>query len=161
MSSPHRGKWHAAMVEELKALEDNDTFELVPRSCKEVVQGRWVFATKLGVNKEEIYKARFVAKGFAQSQGVNYTETFSPTLKMVSVRILLDLAVNQNLLLHHVDFSNAYLNSIIDHEIYVEQPDGFKVEGKNCEELVLKLNKGLYGLKQSGRLWNELPQFFM
>ena len=161
MASPQRGRWHSAMVEELKALEDNDTFDLVPREDNETVAGRWVFAIKLGSDNEEMYKARYVAKGFSQTHDVNYSETFSPTAKMTSVRILMDLAIRQNLLIHQMDVRNAYLNSNIDYDIYVEQPNGFKLSGKNGEDLILKLNKSLYGLKQSGRLWNELLDDFL
>ena len=73
---------------------------------------------------------------------------------MTSVRIIMDLCVRENLFIHQMDVRNAYLNSKIDYEIFVEQPPGFIKKGKNGEDLVLKLNKSLYGLKQSGRLWN-------
>ena len=161
VTSPQRGKWHTAMLEELKALQDNDTFTLVPKEGRDTIGGRWVFSTKIGKNNEDIFKARYVAKGYSQIHEINYDETFSPTAKMTSVRILMDLCVRENLFIHQMDVRNAYLNSKIDYEIFVDQPPGFITHGKNGEELVLKLNKSLYGLKQSGRLWNEMLDNFL
>ena len=161
MASPEKTKWQTAMEEELRALEDNDTFQIVPKENRQVVGGRWVYSTKTDNNNSERYKARYVAKGYLQVQDMNYSETFSPTAKMTSVRILMDLAVKENLMIHQMDVKNAYLHSDIDYDIHVQQPEGFRKYDKNGVELVLKLNKSLYGLKQSGKMWNDLLNDFL
>ncbi len=102
------------------------------------------------------HKARYVAKGYSQKENVDYRETFSPTAHMTSVRMLMQAAVNSDLIVHQMDVKTAYLNAPIDCELYVEQPVGYDVSNKGNRKLVWKLNKSLYGLKQSGRNWNNL-----
>ena len=109
----------------------------------------------------QICKARYVAKGFSQIKDIDFTETFSPTAKLTSIRILIQLAVNQNLKLHQLDVKTAYLNAKIDHEIYMEQPRGFEQFDSRGGKLVLKLKKSIYGLKQSGRMWYNLLHNFL
>lgn len=152
MSSNDSTKWKIAMEEEMHALKQNETFELaiLPES-KNPVGGKWVYAIKTGPNGEEKYKARYVAKGYSQIPHIDYNETFSPTARMTSVRILMQLAVQYNLIVHQMDVKTAFLNAPIDCELYVEQPNGFVVKGDNGKSPVLKLKKSLYGLKQSGR----------
>ena len=161
VSSPQGVKWQAAMETELAALKDNHTFDLVPRKDHETITGRWVFAKKMDSENKEVFRARFVAKGFQQTYDVNFGETFSPTAKITTIRLLVDLAVQQNLLIHQLDACSAYLQAEINYEIYLEQPEGFKEESNNGKDLIWKLNKGLYGLKQSGRLWNETLDKFL
>ena len=102
------------------------------------------------------YKARYVARGFSQVSGINYYETFSPTARLTSIRVLMQIAVQHDLLLHQMDVKTTYLNANIDYEIYIEQPQGFK-KGENR---VCYLNKSIYGLKQSGRMWNNVLNEF-
>ena len=162
MKSPDSSEWKAAMVDEYDSLKEHDTFDIVPLpEGKKLVGGRWVYAIKEGAD-EEIYKARFVAQGFTQVQGTDYFETFSPTAKMSSIRIMMQLAAEFDLTIHQMDVKTAFLNAPIDCEIYVKQPEGFEVKDENGQLLVLKLNKSLYGLKQSGRNWNSvLHSFFI
>ena len=150
-------KWQAAMEEEMNALLDNNTFELAeaPKDRK-VVGGRWVYDVKLGSNDEERYKARYVAKGYSQVADIDYQETFSPTARVTSIRMLLQLAIQNDLIVNQMDVKTAYLNAPIDCDVFVEQPEGFVEHGENGEKLVCKLKKSLYGLKQSGRNWNTL-----
>ena len=156
-SSSDSEKWHEAMKEEMTALYENETFQITPLpEGRNVVGGRWVYAVKVGPNGEERYKARFVAKGYSQIADIDYHETFSPTARMTSIRMLMQLAVHENLIVHQMDVKTAYLNAPIDCEIYVEQPEGFKQESENGAKLVCKLQKSLYGLKQSGRNWNTM-----
>ena len=152
-------KWKTAMMEEMSALEENNTFEVssLPENRK-VIGGRWVFAVKLGPNNEEKFKARYVAKGYSQVENIDYEETFSPTAKITSIRMLVQVSVQNGYILHQMDFKTAYLNADIDREIYVEQPPGF-VQGNGNK--VLRLNKSLYGLKQSGRNWNNVLHQFL
>ena len=95
-------------------------------------------------------------KRYLQIPNVDYHETFSPTARITSVRMLMQLAVQDNLVVHQMDVKTAYLFSPIDCEIYIEQPDGFEQQDKNGVKLVCKLQKSLYGLKHSGRNWNNM-----
>ncbi len=162
IASPDSDKWREAMELEMKALKDNETFELttLPEGRK-AVGSRWVYDLKFNPNNETRYKARFVAKGYSQEAGIDYHETFSPTTRITSVRTLMQLAVQHDLVVHQMDVKTAYLNAPIDCEIYVEQPKGFCVEGNGGEELVYKLKKSLYGLKQSGRNWSSLLHSYL
>ena len=156
MASPYSYKWQQAMDEEITALQNNDTFELTSRpKDKPIIGGRWVYAVKEGINSGEKYKARYVAKGYNQIEGIDYNETFSPTARITSVRTLINIAVQEDLIVHTMDVKNAYLNAKIDCDIYVE-PSGYVKYDNNGNDLVMKLKKSLYGLKQSGKLWNTM-----
>ena len=92
--SAEADEWHKAMNDEIKALEENDTFELVlPPEGREIVGGKWVYTVKTGPKKAETFKARYVAKGYSQVPGIDYHETFSPTARMSSIHVLLQHAV--------------------------------------------------------------------
>ena len=161
VNSENSSDWKTAMDDEYDSLKENDTFEIVPLpEGKKLVGGRWVFAIKETSGSEEHYKARYVAKGFTQEHGTDYFETFSPTAKMSSIRIMMQIAANSGLTVHQMDVKTAFLNAPIDCEIYVRQPEGYEVRGDNGRMLVLRLNKSLYGLKQSGRNWNSLLHKF-
>ena len=99
------------------------------------------------------YKARLVAKGYAQKYGIEYDEIFSPVVRFSSIRFLLAFAVQHDFLIHHLDVETAFLNGKLDEEIYMQQPEGYLKPGE--EHLVCKLEKSLYGLKQSSRCWNK------
>ena len=98
------------------------------------------------------FKACFVTKGYSQIYGKDYWETFTPTTNMASIKLQLQIPVQYDLVIHHMDFKSAYLNAPLDDEIYVKLPESFK--GKNGN-YVWKLKKSLYGLKQSGWTWNK------
>ena len=157
ISSPESSKSRDAMNEEIDALWDNETFELTPLpEGRTSVGGKWVYAIKLDPNGEDKYKARFVAKGYSQTPGIDYHETFSPTARITSVRMLMQLAIQKGMVVHQMDVKTAYLNAPIDCELYIEQSEGYERKGPNDEKLVCKLKKSLYGLKQRGRNWNCL-----
>ena len=103
--------------------------------------------------KVERYKARLVAQGFAQKYGQDYDETFCPVVRFESVRTVIALAAKYGLKLHQMDITTAFLNGDLKESIYMKQPEGSAIKGK--EKLVCKLKKCLYGLKQSPRCWNE------
>ena len=110
---------------------------------------RWILQRqplKTGPKKAETFKACYVAKGYSQIPGIDYHETFSPTARMSSIRVLLQHAVQNDMLVHQIDVKTAYLNAPIDCEIFMEQPEGYKKAGKSGEKLVYKLRKPLYGL---------------
>ena len=107
----------------------------------------------------EQLKARLVAKGYTQKFGVDYDETFTPVVRFTSIRVLLALAVQKDMLVHQMDVVTAFLNGTLEEEIYMEQPSHYVEKGK--EKLVCKLNKSLYGLKQSPRCWNAVFTEYM
>ena len=160
MASPDADKWKTAMAIEMNSLNVNDTWDVVKLpDGKHTVGGKWVYTIKCGKNNEiEKFKARYVARGFSQISGIDYDDTFSPTAHITSIRVLIQLSVQYKLLLHQMDVSSAYLHAEIDHEIYIDQPPGFeKGEANN----VCKLRKAIYGLKQSGRMWNNVINDFL
>ena len=143
--------WRKAVREEIKALEKNETWEIVntPRNHK-IVGCKWVFTIKQNADGSiERYKARLVAKGFTQTLGIDYEETFAPVAKMNSIRVLFSLAAYFDWPLHQLDVKNAFLNGILEEEVFMKLPPGFET-GRNQ---VCKLKKALYGLKQSPRAW--------
>ena len=157
MDSKKSKMWADAMEEEINSLTENETFTLTPLPRgKQAVGGRWVYAVKESSDGSETCKARYVAKGYGQVEGIDYKETFSPTANMTSVRALMQVAVQEDLILHQMDVKTAYLHAPMDCEVYMEQPEGFEIKSKTGEHLVCKLNKSLYGLKQSGRNCNML-----
>ena len=119
-----------------------------------------MFTVKENSDGLESYKARYVAKGFSQVEGIDYKETFAPTANITSIRSLMQIAAQHDLILHQMDVKTAYLNAPIDCEIYMEQDEGFEIQSENGR-LVYKLNKSLYGLKQSGRNWNSLLHSYL
>ena len=99
------------------------------------------------------YKARLVAQGYSQNLGIDYDETFCPVIRFESIRTILALAVEHDLEVHQMDVSAAFLNGDLKETIYMKQPPGYEVPGK--ENYVCKLKKSLYGLKQAPRCWNH------
>lgn len=157
ITSTNSMHWRNSMDKEMKSLKENQTFTLtqLPQG-KQPVGGRWVYTLKRDTDGSEKYKARFVAKGYNQKPGTDYDETFSPTADMTSVRVVMQKSAQENLILHQMDVETAYLHAPIDHEVYVEQPEGYEQESETGEKIVCKLEKSLYGLKQSGRNWNAV-----
>ena len=155
LSSPEKDCWLEAMEKEMSSVQENDVWELVdlPEGRKPV-GSKWVFKAKTNADGHiERYKARLVAQGFSQKFGSDYDETFSPVVRLESVRTLIAMSVQQGLQLHQVDVTTAFLNGKLEDEVYMKQPEGFVVPGK--EHLVCKLKKSIYGLKQSPRCWNS------
>ncbi|KAJ0909110.1 putative RNA-directed DNA polymerase [Helianthus annuus] len=147
-------KWVEAMNKEMEALFRNHTWVLadLPKDRK-AIGCKWVFRVKYKSNGEvERYKARLVAKGFNQREGLDFGETFSPVVKMVTIRTVVALAVFFNWSLYQLDVDNAFLHGTITEDVYMKLPQGYysKNESKVC-----KLVKSLYGLKQAPRKWNE------
>lgn len=152
-------KWELAMQEEMKSLYANDTWDLVPLpKGKKALPNKWVYKIKI-VDEKPKYKARLVAKGYAQREGIDFQEVFSPVVKMTTLRVLFALAALFDLELYQMDVKTAFLHGDIDVEIYMKQPEGFVVPGK--EKLVCKLKRSLYGLKQGPRQWYKKFDTFM
>ena len=144
-------KWRLAMQ---NSLAQNDVWDLVPLPAgKKTVGCKWVFKKKTEADgKVERFKAPLVAQGFTQKYGDDYDETFHPVVRFESQRAVLVLAVSKGLKLHQVDVTTAFLNGSFEEEVYIKQPKGFIEPGS--ENLVCRLKKSIYGLKQSPRCWN-------
>lgn len=148
-------EWLKGMQEEFAAIQNNETWELVrlPENRK-AIGCKWVYKLKLdSEGKVQRYKARLVAKGFTQKFGEDYDEVFAPVVKPTVFRTLLTVASKRKMKVVHVDVKNAFLNGDLQNEIFMKQPEGFSVKGK--EDHVYKLKRSLYGLKQSARCWNN------
>ena len=158
LQSPH---WLAAMRDELSALKQNHTWELVPRKDDmNVVGSRWVFKTKLKSDGSiERFKARLVAQGYTQSLGVDFFETFSPVIKPPTIRLVLSLALIHGWSLRQLDVKNAFLHGTLKEVIYMEQPPGFS--SSIFPNHVCRLHKALYGLKQAPHAWFDLFSSFL
>ena len=122
-----------------------------------VIGSMWAYKIKENadgsINK---FKSRLVARGDEQGPST-YSEIFAPVIKFVTLRIMLAIACVYDFEIHQVDIGNAYCNAYLNgQEILMRQPPGFEQQGANGEELVCKLNKSLYGLRQAGREWNSL-----
>jgi hypothetical protein len=146
-------EWVDAMTKEYQSIIKNEVWEIVPRpKSKAVVSSKWLFKIKHVVDGSiEKYKARFVACGFSQKEGIDYEETFAPVARYTSIRTIIALAAKMKWKLHQMDVKTAFLNGVIKEEVYIEQPQGFEVEDRKTH--VCKLKKALYGLKQAPRAW--------
>jgi hypothetical protein len=143
--------WVNLMHEELEKFERNQVWELVdpPPGCKPIGT-KWVWKNKEGEKGEVVRKkSRLVAQGFSQKEGIDYEETFAPVAHLEAIRILLAFLVAKGFKLHKMDLKSAFLNGVLEKEVYVRQPPGFVSE--KYPHRVYKLRKALYGLKQAPR----------
>ena len=153
-------KWELAMKDEMASLQKNGTWSLTRLPAgKKALQNRWVYRLKEEPDGSRRYKARLVVKGFQQKQGIDFTEIFSPVVKMTTIRVILSIVAAENLHLEQLDVKTAFLHGDLEEDIYMVQPEGFNVPGK--ENLVCKLHKSLYGLKQAPRQWYKKFNEFM
>ena len=152
---------------ELHSLMKRDVFGLVvqtPTSIKPV-GNKWVLVPKRNENNDIIrYKARLLAQGFSQRPGIDYEETYSPVMDAITFLFLISLAVSEELDMHLMDVITAYLYGSIDNDIHMKIPEGFKlpeaVSTKPRSMFSIKLQRSLYGLKKSGRMWyNRLSEY--
>lgn len=147
INGSEKSKWQAAIDEELESMRTKNVFSQVTHipHDRKPVGSRWVFTIK----SDGRYRARLVAQGFSQVYGIDYFDTYSPTLQMDSLRILLAVAAFRDWEIHQVDVKTAYLEADLNEDIYIKRPEGM------AGTKYVKLNKSLYGLKQSGRAWYE------
>ena len=150
--------WELAVKAELDALHRNKTWEVVPTpSDRRIVDCKWVFKHKLDANGEIAkYKARVVAKGFSQVHGMDYDETFAPVAYYDSLRLLLALAAHNNWTPMQYAVKSAFLYGTLNERTYLQLPPGYRKPG-TC----VRLNKCLYGLKQSPREWYSRLSTFL
>ena len=155
MKRDDAGLWLEACQYEYNALQQHNVWELCELPAgRKAVGCRWVYRIKTNSDGTvEKYRARLVAQGFSQKPHLDYTETFAPVAKFASLRTVLALAAAEDMEVHTMDVSSAFLNGDLDEEIYMAQPEGFAAPGQ--EHLVCRLKKSLYGLKQSPRQWYQ------
>ncbi|GKA80575.1 putative ribonuclease H-like domain-containing protein [Tanacetum coccineum] len=153
--------WIEAMQEELNEFERLEVWELVPRPDKVmVITLKWIYKVKLdelgGILKN---KARLVARGYRQEEGIDFEESFAPVARLEAIRIFLAFAAHMNMVVYQMDVKTAFLNGNLREEVYVSQPDGFV--DKDNPNHVYKLKKALYGLKQAPRAWYDMLSSFL
>jgi hypothetical protein len=152
--------WVLAMQEELNNFTRNEVWHLVPHPNQNVVGTKWVFHNKQdehGVVTRN--KARLMAKGYSQVEGLDIDETYAPIARLESIWILLAYATYHGFKLYQMDVKSAFLNGPFMEEVYVEQPPDF--EDSEYPNHVYKLSKALYGLKQDPRAWYECLRDFL
>ncbi|KAL3520958.1 hypothetical protein ACH5RR_019107 [Cinchona calisaya] len=153
MLSAYSHKWIDAMNEKIKSMKDNDIWELVtlPEGTKPI-GCKWIFKTKRDSKSNvERYKALLVTKGFTQKECIDYKETFSPISSKDSFRVIMALVAHFDLELLQMDVKTMFLNGNIDETIYMMQPENFV--SKDTKNMICKLKKSIYGLKQVSRQW--------
>ncbi|GJV78115.1 retrovirus-related pol polyprotein from transposon TNT 1-94 [Tanacetum coccineum] len=153
--------WIEAMQEELHEFERLEVWELVPPPDKAfVISLKWIYKVKLdelgGILKN---KARLVARGYRQEEGIDFEESFAPVARLEAIRIFLAFAAHMNMVIYQMDVKTAFLNGNLREEVYVSQPDGFVDPDK--PNYVYKLKKALYGLKQAPRAWYDMLSSFL
>ncbi|CAI7883349.1 unnamed protein product [Closterium sp. NIES-53] len=155
LGGEHKEKWREAMDKELKALQEHNTWKVVPIGVarnKTILTGKWVFRVKTKADGTiDKFKARWVVRGFDQEHGRDFTETFAPVSRHTSLRILLAVVAMKGKRLRQIDVANTFLYAPVDAEIYVELPHGSHGEPNQ----VCQLQKSLYGIKQAPRLWQQ------
>ncbi|CAI7781460.1 unnamed protein product [Closterium sp. NIES-54] len=150
LASPDAPPWKQAMEKELASIKENDVFELVDPPKGAYFVGSKRVLKKLGANGSvERYKERLVAQGYTQWEGEHYSESFAPVSKASTLRVLLALAASLNLEVEQLDVCTAFIYGLLLEEVYMRQPPGYD-DGSGK---VWKINRTLYGLKQSPRGW--------
>jgi hypothetical protein len=153
MRAPDAKEFQSAMGREQDSLEKNHVYEVValPEGAR-AITSRWVYKRKLDHHgKIKTYKARLVARGFQQQEGIDYTETFAAVVKPSSYRIFFALAAEFGYIIHQMDVKTAFLNGTLQYVVYMKPPPGMKVPRGH----VLKLLRSLYGLNQAPRAWYD------
>ncbi|GJT63874.1 retrovirus-related pol polyprotein from transposon TNT 1-94 [Tanacetum coccineum] len=153
--------WIEAMQEELNEFERLEVWELVPRPDKVmVITLKWIYKVKLdelgGILKN---KARLVARGYRQEEGIDFEESFAPVARLEAIRIFLAFVAHMNMVVYQMDVKTTFLNGNLREEVYVSQLDGFV--DKDNPNHVYKLKKALYGLKQAPRAWYDMLSSFL
>ncbi|TPX52540.1 DNA-directed DNA polymerase, partial [Powellomyces hirtus] len=157
MKSPYAREWQAAMDAELASHQKNGTW--IPSDPEHhhphVVDSKWVYKIKRNPDHSiKKFKARLVARGFTQREGIDYDETYAPVVKFNTLRMLLAIAAHYDLEIHQMDVVTAFLNGDIDADIAMKLPEG-------CNGGIVKLKRSLYGLKQSPRLWYKVLDTYL
>ncbi|CAI5972153.1 unnamed protein product [Closterium sp. NIES-65] len=154
VEGPYSSQWQAAMDAEMASWKSTGTYvDAVPPPGANIVSGMWIFRVKRPSGSPPVFKARYVARGFSQRQGVDYFQTFSPTPKMTTLRVLLHIAAQRDYELHSLDFSTAFLQGSLHEEIWLRRPPGFT--GTFPPGTQWSLQRPVYGLRQAPREWHD------
>ena len=152
LSGPDAKHWIKAINDEKLAIINHSTYENAPSYKGKTVKSKIAFRVTREADGTFKYKARLVAKGFTERKGYDYFHTYAPTVLTKSVHLLLHLAATNDWEIRNLDVGGAYLEADIDTELYMQIPTEFSIDGSTT---TVKLKKSIYGLKQSGELWNS------
>ncbi|CAI5469032.1 unnamed protein product [Closterium sp. Yama58-4] len=154
MAGPYSSQWQTAMDAEMASWKSTRTYvDEVPPPGANIVSGMWIFRVKRPPGSPPVFKARYVARGFSQREGVDFFQTFSPTPKMTTLRVLLHIAAHRDYELHSLDFSTAFLQGSLHEEIWLRRPPGFT--GSFPPGTQWRLQRPVYGLRQAPREWHD------
>ncbi|CAI7886444.1 unnamed protein product [Closterium sp. NIES-54] len=154
ITGPYSSPWQAALDAEMASWKSTGTYvDEVPPPGANIVDGMWIFRVKRPQGSPPALKARYVARGFSQQQGVDNFHTFSPTPKMTTLRVLLHVAAQRDYELHSLDFSTAFLQGSLHEEIWLRRPPGFTESLPACTQWSLRWP--VYGLRQAPREWHD------
>ncbi|CAI5473200.1 unnamed protein product [Closterium sp. Yama58-4] len=154
IEGPYSSQWQAAMDAEMASWKSTGTYvDEVPPLGANIVSGMWIFRVKRPPGSPPVFKARYVARGFSQREGVDFFQTFSPTPKMTTLRVLLHVAAHRDYELHSLDFSTAFLQGSLHEEIWLRRPPGFT--GSFPPGTQWSLRRPVYGLRQAPREWHD------
>ncbi|CAI7775164.1 unnamed protein product [Closterium sp. NIES-53] len=154
ITGPYSSQWQTAMVTEMAFWKSTGSYvDAVPPSRANIVDGMWIFRVKRPPGSPRVFKARYVARGFSQQQGVDFFHTVSPTPKMTTLRVLLHVAAQRDYEMHSLDFSTAFLQGSLHEEIWLRRPPGFT--GSFPAVTQWSLWQPVYGLCQAPREWHD------
>ncbi|CAI7887819.1 unnamed protein product [Closterium sp. NIES-54] len=154
IEGPYSSQWQSAMDAEMASWKSTGTYvDDIPPPGANIVSGMWIFRVKRPPGSPPVFKARYVARGFSQRQGVDYFQTFSPTPKMTTLRVLLHVAAQRDYELHSLDFSTAFLQGSLHEDIWLRRPPGFT--GSFPPGTQWSLRRPVYGLRQAPREWHD------
>ncbi|CAI7848660.1 unnamed protein product [Closterium sp. NIES-53] len=154
IAGEYSSQWQTAMDAEMASWKSTGTYvDEVPPPGANIVSGMWIFRVKRPPGSPPVFKARYVARDFSQREGVDFFQTFSPTLKMTTLRVLLHVAALRDYELHSLDFSTAFLPGSLHEEIWLRRPPGFT--GSFPPSTQWSLRRPVYGLRQAPREWHD------
>ncbi|CAI7828564.1 unnamed protein product [Closterium sp. NIES-53] len=154
IEGPYSSQWQSAMDAEMASWKSTGTYvDEVPPPGANIVSGMWIFRVKRPPGSPPVFKARYVARGFSQRHGVDYFQTFSPTPKMTTLRVLLHVAAQRDYELHSLDFSTGFLQGSLHEEIWLRRPPGFTRSFPPGTQWSLR--RPVYGLRQAPREWHD------
>ncbi|CAI7782049.1 unnamed protein product, partial [Closterium sp. NIES-54] len=154
ITGPYSSQWQAAMDAKMASWKSTCTYvDEVPPHGANIVDGMWIFRVKRPTGSPPVFKARYVARGFSQQQGVDYFQTFSPTSKMTTLRVLLHIAAQRDYELHSLDFGTAFPQGSLHEEIWLRRPPGFTESFPAGTQWSLR--RPVYGLRQAPCEWHD------
>ncbi|CAI7857895.1 unnamed protein product, partial [Closterium sp. NIES-54] len=154
IEGPYSSQWQASMDAEMASWKSTGTYvDEIPPPRANIVSGMWIFRVKWLPGSPPVFKARYIARGFSQRQGVDFFQTFSPTPKMTTLRVLLHVAAQREYELHSLDFSTAFLQGNLHKEIWLRRPPGFT--GSFPAGTRWRLRRPVYGLRQAPCEWHD------